>query len=242
MIDFIENIFHVKFTLWSVISGLYLFIFFYFWFILKFRRNLSRRKSLKSAFEIITSAYKDGLIEDSDDVLIIYEVRIHRIYEYYTFVEFLEQYLVYIQSQNEMDIDLRKSIRKDIRRIIKADQADKPFEGVEVFEKRILLAINECAKKNEPQAIRHMLEELSIAIQNNQKRLRNAINTNKWTVPISIIGVILTIATWMLGSSISNNDIEKINNATKKAIIEAQLHTDIIRDSIDIESNDLIVK
>ena len=59
-----------------------------------------------------------------------------------------------------------------------------------------------------------------MAIQSNQQDLGRARTTNNWTVPISMIGVLLTLFIWLYGSSLSERDIERISTHISNTISE----------------------
>lgn len=108
------------------------------------------------------------------------------------------------------------------------EKAEKPYPNVNERERRILLAIEDSANKGEFASINNNLEDLSIVIENNQKALDRARATNKWTIPISIIGILLTIFIWLYGSSLSDKDVQRIST---------QIYTSI-SDSLHITKSD----
>ena len=75
-------------------------------------------------------------------------------------------------------------------------------------------------KKNETNSIKHTLVDLSMVIESNQNALDKARRTNRWSIPISIIGVLLTLFIWLYGSSLSERDIDRISTRVSTTISE----------------------
>ena len=59
-----------------------------------------------------------------------------------------------------------------------------------------------------------------MVIESNQKALDKARRTNRWSIPISIVGVLLTLFIWLYGSSLSERDIERISTRITTTISE----------------------
>jgi len=83
------------------------------------------------------------------------------------------------------------------------------------------LAIEESAKKAEFTSLNNNLEDLSIVIENNQKALDKARMTNKWSIPISVIGILLTLFIWLYGSSLSDKDVQRISTQIYSSISDS---------------------
>ena len=45
--------------------------------------------------------------------------------------------------------------------------------------------------------------------------------TNKWTIPISIIGILLTLFIWLYGSSLSEKDIQRISTQIYNSVADS---------------------
>ena len=83
-----------------------------------------------------------------------------------------------------------------------------------------MITIDEAAKKKEFSSIPNTLVELSHVLKSNQKQMKRVQAENKWTLPLSVIGIILTIIFGIFGNySLSNTDLEKISRDQKEIII-----------------------
>ena len=193
-----------------------------------YRRNSDKEK----AYDLLLKGYEQKTLSDKA-ISLIYKREIARKYEYLSYISFLESFLIYVRQKDE-DGELTTQISTIIEPILEKEKAEKPYSNVKERERRILLAIEESAKKGELTSLNNNLEDLSIVIENNQKSLDKARMTNKWTVPISIIGVLLTLFIWLYGSSLSDKDVQRIST---------QICTSI-SDSLHIAKSDslLIIK
>ena len=206
---------------YSTLIILYLFCILDILLILILKRKRSQKK-IKEAFEILNKGFANGTIEDTKDIQLIHKQCVANLSEGLTFAVFLEKYIIALQK-SELEAARLNAIKNIIKKNIEEERCEKPFDGINDHERRLLSAIEDCAKRNETTSITHNLDELSIVLKNNQTRLHNAVITNRWTVPISIIGVILTIVIWIFGSTnVSQKDIEKISANTCSKIIEKQ--------------------
>ena len=122
--------------------------------------------------------------------------------------------------RKKFDKDTILLISKRITPILNKEREEKPYCNIQDRERRILLAIEDAFKKNETNSIKHTLVDLSMVIESNQKALDKARRANNWSIPISIIGVLLTIFIWLYGSSLSNKDVERISTQLSTTILE----------------------
>ena len=157
---------------------------------------------------------------NSNTIRLIYKRMIERKYEHITYLDFLESFVIFVR-QEDNDGALTQRIEDLINPILEKERAEKPYPCVKERERRILLAIEDSATKGETTSLKNNLEDLSIVIENNQKSLDRAQTTNKWTIPISIIGIILTVFIWLYGSSLSEKDVQRISNQIYTTVLDS---------------------
>lgn len=116
----------------------------------------------------------------------------------YSYLKFLDSFLYYIR---EVDSDgtLTKSSNDIIKPIIEKIKEDDPYSNVNERERRILVSISDTINKSaqltasEKTAVKHNLEDLALALEENQTTLEKSKKTNKWSIPLSIISTLLTL-------------------------------------------------
>lgn len=188
-------------------------------------RSLKHNRKLKESFKLITNGIKDDTIKTKDDIFLIYKTITSNL----IFADFLEKYIIYIRKTKEeqdaaeikVDANFFNRTNNFIKEIIDEERQDKPFEGVDNYEQRLLNLIDNAAKCGEKESAHNNLADLAISIKNNQAKLKKATRLNAWSIPISIVSIIITICIWWFGrTSISTQDLKVIKQDDKKTLIE----------------------
>ena len=182
-------------------------------------------KKSQATFDIITDGFLNHTIATKDDLKQIYEVK--EISD--TFADFLDHYIVSLREKKDMRVlygDKEYSDKKEcvdkkvsfnyinefVTKVIIEERKEKPYEGVYPFERKLLIDIDMAARNEELSSVKSGLENLSNAIIDNQKKYEKAHKINKWSVPISVITVILSIVLFLVQqkSALTKTDIEDI--------------------------------
>lgn len=197
----------------------------YIYIILETLINLKYKRKLKESFKLITNGIKDDTVKTKDDIFLIYKT----ISSNLTFANFLEKYIIFLRKNKEeqntaeikVDANFFNRTNNFIKEIIDEERQDKPFEGVDNYEQRLLNLIDNAAQCGEKESAHNNLADLAISIKNNQAKLKKANRLNAWTIPTSIISIIITVCIWWFGrTSISTQDLEVIKQENKKTQIE----------------------
>lgn len=163
-----------------------------------------RRQAGIKYYELLLKGIKQGTI-DEESIYLMYkrfnEYQYSIIFFYNVpYERFLESFLIYVREKDEdEDGALTKNVTQILKPILEKIKDENPYANVNEGQRRILLSIEDTMKKSstitnsERAAIRHNLNELAIAIEEKQKELYQSKRVNKWTVPVSIFGVIATI-------------------------------------------------
>lgn len=169
-----------------------------------------REKSDKEyAYELLLKGNEQKTLNDGS-IFLIYKRSISRKYEHMSYMDFLESFLMYVRQKDE-DGTLTQSISKIIEPILEKEKIEKPFSNIKERERRLLLAVENSASKGETSSLKNNLTDLSIVIENNQKALDKARAINRWSIPISVLGILLTLFIWLYGSSLSDKDVQRIS-------------------------------
>lgn len=174
----------------------------------------------KEAFELLKRGYDQNTLNEKA-IRLIYNQFLSNLNLYnYSFVGFLEAFLIYIRKEDS-DGNVTKNIEELVNPLLDKERAEKPYSGINEGERRILLAIEEAASQNELTSLKRHITDLSVVIENNQEALKKAEATNKWTIPTSIIGVILTLVFGIYGfwgPSISSKEIDRISEKVSQHV------------------------
>lgn len=209
----------------NILLALYLVFLVYIVFVFTWNKRMKYKNKIKRSFKLITKGVEDDTINNKDDILLIYK----SVMSYYTLADFLDEYIIYLRNNKDekenadvkIDVDLFNKIRKFIESIVDEERQEKPFEGVDSYEQRLLNIIDEAAQSGEKKSVHNNLKDLAVSIKNNQKRLKSANLINVCSIPATIISIIITLFIWWFGrTSISTKDLETIKQDNRAVFIE----------------------
>ena len=175
----------------TVATATYIVFGFYFLRQIKIRRIRRREKF----FEALTKSFQLGSIESIDDVInLLKGITTSFSEEEYKagLTRWLRQYIVYLVT-SESDKNFVNTCKQKISEFIRQNETTSPFSELPDNERNILKDIMEYLNTDNKDAIKRKLNELKISIQTRYDDLRQVKAQNKWSVPLAIIGLILTI-------------------------------------------------
>jgi hypothetical protein len=159
------------------------------------RKETEEKRFLKA----LSAGIKSGVITDFSDIENIYkgvrasigddEVNRARL------AKWLRAYLLQI-FENEVDDKNRdsvKSIKKEITEYINQVEKSSPHVGLPDLERSIVRDIEAYLNSDQKEGVSRKLDELVAAIQIREDSFRKLESTNKWAVPLSVVGLILTL-------------------------------------------------
>ena len=159
-------------------------------------------KTLINYYELLIKGIKQNTL-DEDSISRIYKRCNEKLYSFffvfnYSYERFLDSFLIYVREKDE-DGTLTKSAHELLDTIFEKIKDENPYSSVNERERRILLSIVDTMKKSktitesERSATKHNLNELALALEENQNALAKSKKANRWSIPVSIIGTLLTI-------------------------------------------------
>ncbi len=208
---------HNTFTTFIVV--MYILIVVMFVTLLSYKSKIKQTKK-NEAYELIKKGIIQKTFESDNDISLIYKKIILPYFENISYADFLESFLIYIRRKDDEGSQIVEMTNR-IRPIIERERAEKPYTNIHDRERRILLAIETSAQKGEYNSIKNNLEDLSILIRNNQDGLRKAEIINRWTIPCSIVSILLTLFIWLYGSSLSDKDVQRISTQIYTSISDS---------------------
>ena len=119
-------------------------------------------------------------------------------------------------DQEEID-DLNIKLKE----LIHQENKEAPFENLPEEERRLLKGLDDAIKHNDESSIQFHFDELNSVLSVRNAEHSRATKLNKWSVPLAVVGLTLTIIFGVVGmqSGVKDDDIKK----TVKSAIESEL-------------------
>lgn len=210
----------------SIIIPFVVFMVSYLLLVTNYMKRKARFKKTKESYEIITNGFKDGTILTENDIRRIYEV--YGLSDYNnTFASYLDNYLVFLLREKDNKIQYSTKdgklegevsyqfINKFLSEIINRERVEKPYEGVNERERKLLQDIEIAADNNRPTEVKSGLSYLANAIMESQKinsreNRRNTLLT-KIGVLVTVLSLIAAIIIFIIQNnrSITNKEVKQ---------------------------------
>ncbi len=142
-------------------------------------------------FELFEKQLNSDLIKDKLDLEILANSVAREFRVRYSLVPLLENFLKY--SIEAKESSLTPDHYSFVKNIIIQENEDKPYSGIPEEERRILVNIRDSIKNDDKDATLFNLDELKNILSTRNTAYEKTIATNKWSVPLAIVGVVCTI-------------------------------------------------
>lgn len=184
---------------------IFLFIYLYLLIIhllpeIVYKKRIRQKEGMY--YELLLKGIKQGTIEEDAifDIYTCFNENLSDVFITFSvpYDSFLKSFLFYVREKDE-DGEITKKVTQVLKPILDKNKDLNPYENVDEGQRRILLSIEDTIKNsstitlNERAAIKHNLNVLANAIVEKQEELLHSKKVNKWTMPITIFGVLATI-------------------------------------------------
>jgi hypothetical protein len=184
--DFILSAFTVIFTV--------VYISFAYYYMTRLRRRRADRdQKLKDA---ISNGLVNGQVEGVDDLVnlyrgvtnssdddVSYKAGVSRI---------LRRLLVALASDSE-STQPKRMLKIKIKELLRLIEAETPFADLPTAERNLILDARKFIHANELQAASQKIDGLANLIEARQDAYDKLQSANRWSVPLAVIGVVLTV-------------------------------------------------
>ncbi|PDY05747.1 hypothetical protein COM66_10915 [Bacillus cereus] len=156
-------------------------------------------KEVDKFSDVLLKGLRLGTINNLDDVYNIYKgindlELVNENYRY-SLNKSLRKFLVKIQTEEfeEIKEEQIKEWKNKVDEFIKKNEELSPFSELPQAERNIMNDILAYLEKNDNDSIRRKIMELSNSIQIRKEQIDKIDKQNKWSVPLAVIGLVLTI-------------------------------------------------
>ena len=125
------------------------------------------------------------------------------------------------EANKEDDYEKISELNMKLKELINQENESAPFENLPEEERRLLKGLDDAIKHKDESSIQFHFDELNSVLSVRNAEHSRATKLNKWSVPLAIIGLTLTIIFGVIGmnNSVNDDDIKK----TIKSTIETEL-------------------
>ena len=173
----------------------------YFFLVEPKRKKRIERKN--KFFKSIIEGLRSGSIITIDDVVNLYKgiagLSSENLSYRYGLSKQLRELLVAIINKDKKlfdespNDDIIRDWKEKITEFIQQNETTSPYADIPAAERNVLSDISTFLEMNDPDSVKRKTLELAGMIQARNDDLNRIRNINKWTVPLSIIGLILTL-------------------------------------------------
>ncbi len=159
-----------------------------------------RTQRKKDFFEIAIRGLIDGTIETTDDLINVYKGVTNLSSEDLSYRYGLNKWLREILAQligrkigTELDNATVISLKNKITDFIRTNEQTSPFSDLPDTERNILNDLNNYSNSGDKNSVERKINELSSVIQTRYEEQKKLESQNKWSIPLAIIGLVLTV-------------------------------------------------
>ncbi|WKN30989.1 hypothetical protein PZB74_18725 [Porifericola rhodea] len=188
--DSLLSIFTVIFTVIYAVTASFLL-----------KRIKARRIERKDDFfETAVQGLQDGTIETIDDLINVYKGVTKLSSEDLTYRYGLNKWLREILAKlvgrkisENLNIEEVKQLKIKLTEFITANETASPFSDLPDTERNILNDLKTYSNNGDKISIERKISELSSVIQTRYEEQKKLETQNKWSIPLAVIGLILTV-------------------------------------------------
>lgn len=181
----------------GVIAFYGFFLYVFTWAIKRKRKNERNRKGI--FFQTLDNGFTENLINTTKDILQIYQ----GIYpgtednRYSGAINKLNEYRIHLINQNEIidgKIELnKKDVIEKLSIFVKELENATPFSFLPTTERMPFTEIMDYCDSGNYEAIRNKIKDVSHILQGKNDTIEKVTKSNKWSVPLAVIGLIFTV-------------------------------------------------
>lgn len=162
-----------------------------------FRSRERRKNREQEQKETISTGLLSGGIETIEDLVNVYKgingLGSDDISYRAGLGRFLREYLAKVVSSDSLSSEQIKQLKSKVNEFLKKLDEESPFADLPAAERNLMIDINQFIQVGDQPSAFRKLENLAGLIEARQDGFERLQNSNKWSVPLAVIGLILTI-------------------------------------------------
>jgi len=105
----------------------------------------------------------------------------------------LREYLVSVVSEKDRKGEAAKATKEKVTAIINAIEQEDPFSDLPAAERDMLMDVQRLLDQGDAKTAKRKLRDLAGLIEVRQEALEKLQASNRWSVPLAVVGMILTV-------------------------------------------------
>ena len=125
------------------------------------------------------------------------------------------------EATKEADSEKINELNIKLKKLINQENKAAPFENLPEEERRLLKGLDDAIKHKDESSVQFHFDELNSVLSVRNAEHSRATELNKWSVPLAVVGLTLTIIFGVIGmnNGVNEDDIKK----TIKSTIETEM-------------------
>lgn len=164
-------------------------------FLLQSREKRKRREF--EQHEAISKGLLNGAIESIDDLINVYKgingLSADDISYRAGLGKFLREYLAKLVSSDDLGPDQIKELKEKVNSFLKKIDEESPFADLPAAERNLIIDVQRFVNVGDKASAFRKLEDLAGLIEVRQDGFEKLQNSNKWSIPLAVIGLVLTV-------------------------------------------------
>ncbi len=147
-------------------------------------------------FDSLNKWFLNSLIKTNIDVLHIFEWLFKNSNQGITY--YLKKFLWKLIRSQEWDLSDKVLMKEKVSSFIETFEKQHPFSGLPAYERNLLEDLDIFVKESNRDWISKKINELKVLILTRNDDYKRLERINKWSVPLSIIGILLSIIFFLI--------------------------------------------
>lgn len=164
-------------------------------FLFQSRERRKRREFEQQ--EAISKGLLNGAIESIDDLINVYKgingLSSDDISYRAGLGKFLREYLAKLVCSDDLGHDQIKDLKNKVNSFLKKIDEESPFADLPAAERNLIIDVQRFVGVGDSASAFRKLEDLAGLIEVRQDGFEKLQNSNKWSIPLAVIGLVLTV-------------------------------------------------
>jgi len=105
----------------------------------------------------------------------------------------LREYLVHLVGDESIGAEKRRTMKVQVNLVLKQIESETPFADLPAAERNLIIDTQRFVNGGDSASANQKLQDLAGLIEARQDALERLQSSNKWSIPLAVIGLVLTV-------------------------------------------------